>query len=154
MTFLVETFPCLQHLAKLIPSPDQLHPVVQSEVVPMKILFRDEKYKAETIEILSQLLKDAGLSGDQKVTITVTKIVNVSIVRTTLNTSLVSRPYFMGMRLPKYTNAVYIQIQQIVVGDQLTCKNIRGCKLWRMTENHPKDRLSWSCETPGVHNTQ
>jgi hypothetical protein len=141
MTFLVGTFSCLQHLAKL----------VQSEVVPMKILFRDEKCKAETIAILSQLLKDAGLSGDQKVT---TKLVNVSIVRTTLNTSLVSRPYFMGMRLPKYTNAVYIQIQQIVVGDQLTCKNIRGCKLWRMTENHPKDRLSWSCETPGVHNTQ
>lgn len=37
MTFLVEMFPDLKHLAKLIPTPDPLHPVVPSEVVPMKI---------------------------------------------------------------------------------------------------------------------
>ena len=37
----------------------------------------------------------------------------------------------------------------MVVGDQLTCKVIRGCKLWRATEKHPKDRLSWARETPG-----
>ena len=67
MSFLVEMFPCLEHLATLIPKPDPLHPVLPSEVVPMKILFRDEKYKTETIEILSQLLKDAGLSASQKV---------------------------------------------------------------------------------------
>ena len=36
--------------------------------------------------------------------------------------------------------------------DQLTCKNIRGCKLWRATEPLSKDRLSWARETPGGHN--
>lgn len=67
MTFLAENFPSLKHLLKLIPSQEPLHPVLPSEVVPMKILFRDEKYRSETIEILSQLLADAGLTGHQQV---------------------------------------------------------------------------------------
>jgi hypothetical protein len=67
MTCLVENFPSLSHLRKLIQPPEPLHTVLPSEVIPMKILFRDEKYKSETIEILSQLLIDAGLSGDQQV---------------------------------------------------------------------------------------
>ena len=67
MTFLVESFSSLKHLHNLLPTQEPLHPVLPSEVVPMKILFRDEKYKSETIEILSQLLADARLSGDQQV---------------------------------------------------------------------------------------
>ena len=31
------------------------------QVVPMKVLFKDEKYTAETIDILSQIAKDAKL---------------------------------------------------------------------------------------------
>ena len=46
---------------------------------------------------------------------------------------------------------IVLIIQQVVIGDQMTCKNIRGCKLWRASEAHPKDRLTWSCEMPGVH---
>lgn len=69
MRFLVDTFPSLKHLAELIPPTESLHPVAKSEVVPMKILFKDEKYKSVTIEILTQLLVDAGLSGDEQVTI-------------------------------------------------------------------------------------
>ena len=69
MTFLAEIFPSLQHLAKLIPTQEPLHPVLKSEVVPMKILFKDEKYKSETIDILSLLLDDAGLCGNQQVKI-------------------------------------------------------------------------------------
>ena len=38
---------------------------------------------------------------------------------------------------------------QIVVGDQLTCKNIRGCGLWRLPEVDPKDKLTWAHEVPG-----
>ena len=38
-----------------------------------------------------------------------------------------------------------------MIGDQLTCKNIRGCKLWRQPENDPKERLTWANEIPGVH---
>ena len=33
----------------------------------MKILFKDEKYKSETIDILSQLMCDANLSGSHQV---------------------------------------------------------------------------------------
>ena len=33
----------------------------------MKILFKGEKYKDETIKILTQLLTDANLSGDNQV---------------------------------------------------------------------------------------
>ena len=67
MRFLVETFPKLKHLSKLIPPREPLHPVAKSEAVPMKILFKDEKYKSVTIEILSQLLSDADLSGNEQV---------------------------------------------------------------------------------------
>ena len=67
MSFLVETFPSLKHLAKLIPPVDPPHPVAKSQVVPMKVLFKDEKYKSVTIDILAQLLVDAGLSGDEQV---------------------------------------------------------------------------------------
>ena len=38
----------------------------KSNVVPMKILFKDEKYKSETTEILTRLVKDAELSGNQR----------------------------------------------------------------------------------------
>ncbi len=33
----------------------------------------------------------------------------------------------------------------------MTCKNIRGCKLWRQSELRVKDRLAWACEVPGKH---
>ena len=35
----------------------------------MQILFKDEKFKAETIEILSDLMKDAGIYGEPQVNI-------------------------------------------------------------------------------------
>ena len=62
----METFPNLKHFAVVIPPMEPLHPVVKSEVVPMKILFKDEKYKSATIE---KLLVDACLSGNQQVNI-------------------------------------------------------------------------------------
>ena len=37
----------------------------------------------------------------------------------------------------------------MVVGDQLTCKVIRGCKEWRLSEPDIKERLIWVNETPG-----
>lgn len=67
MNFLVSTFPSLKSLAKLIPPVSPPHPVAKSEIVPMKVLFKDEKYKSVTIEILEQLLIDAGLSGHEGV---------------------------------------------------------------------------------------
>ena len=67
MRFLVETFPNLKNLETLIPPKEPLHPVARSEAIPMKILFKDEKFKSVTIEILSQLLTDADLSGTDQV---------------------------------------------------------------------------------------
>ena len=67
MLHVVETFPNLKHLCKFIPPGESLHPIAKSEVVPMKILFKDEKCKSETIEILTQLLTDVGLLGDEQV---------------------------------------------------------------------------------------
>ncbi len=42
------------------------------------------------------------------------------------------------------------KIMQVVIGDQLSCKNIRGSKLWRQTEVKPIDTLKWAHETPGI----
>ena len=66
MHVLVEEFPSLTDLQQVLPSSDT-HAVGRSNVVPMKILFNDEKYKSETTEILTRLVKDANLSGKPEV---------------------------------------------------------------------------------------
>ena len=67
MEILVTEFRSLAALQHLLPQPQPIHPVQKSEVAPMKILFKDEKYKDETIDILTQLTKDAKLTGDPQV---------------------------------------------------------------------------------------
>ena len=67
MEVLVEKFDCLAHLKPLVPCRQSPHPVKQRTVVPMSILFKDEKYKAETVEIIRELMADAKLSGDPQV---------------------------------------------------------------------------------------
>lgn len=37
----------------------------------------------------------------------------------------------------------------MVVGDQLTCKNIRAMKTWVQTEVESTQRLQWAHEVPG-----
>lgn len=126
MEFLATEFKSLADLKHLIPSQQSLHPVQKSVVVPMKVLYRDEKYKSETIDILTQLMTDAQLTGDPQVPPS-------SCIQ--LHTSL----WLLY-------NYVYTQI---VIGDQLTCKVIRGCKVWRQIELDAKDRLNWAHEIPG-----
>ena len=66
MRVLIEEFPALSYLDALLPteeSPD----ISRSNDVPMKILFKDEKYIAETTEILTRLATDAELSGKPEV---------------------------------------------------------------------------------------
>lgn len=121
MNFLVKEFKDLAGLKKYVPPRDLLHPVKKSEVVPMKVLFKDEKYTSETIDILSQFMNDASLNGDSQVH----------------TLSLTARTDYIA------------DCQQIVVGDQMTCKNIRGSKLWRQTEINAMDRLGWVNEVPG-----
>ena len=69
MEFLVEEFKLLHSLKPLVPSLQTQHPAKVPCVAPMSILFRDEKYKAETIEIIRQLMDDAKLSGNSQVCI-------------------------------------------------------------------------------------
>ena len=67
MGFLVEALTCLQDLQPFVPAIESLHQPQKSQVTPMKLLFRDKKYKSDTIQILSQLIRDADLSGDPQV---------------------------------------------------------------------------------------
>ena len=67
MNFLVKEFKDLAGLKKYVPEHVLLHPIEKSEVVPMKVLFEDEKYTSETIDILSRLMEDASLTGDSQV---------------------------------------------------------------------------------------
>lgn len=71
MEFLVERFDALHSLKSLVPTPQSPHPVKTTVVAPMPILFRDEKYKSETIEIIRQLMADAKLSGNSQVNLMV-----------------------------------------------------------------------------------
>ncbi len=67
MNFLVREFRGLSGLREHIPEEVPLHPVEKTVVVPMKVLFKDEKYTSETIDILTQLMEDAALTGDSQV---------------------------------------------------------------------------------------
>ena len=67
MGFLVKMFSSLHDLEKFIPVVNTIHPVQKSDVAPMKLLLKDEKYKSETIDILTQIYEDGDLSGDQQV---------------------------------------------------------------------------------------
>lgn len=67
MEFLVEEFDCLHDLKQYVPCRQSPHPVRSPTVAPMPILFRDEKYTAETVEIIRELMADAKLSGNSQV---------------------------------------------------------------------------------------
>ena len=66
------------NLKEFVPSREVVHPIEKSVVVPMKILFKDEKYKSETIEILQQLMDDADLKGLYQVNNTLYKMTSVT----------------------------------------------------------------------------
>ena len=63
MEFLVNNFADLTNLCKFLLQVEPIHSTEKSEVVPMKVLFKDEKLKNETIDILSKLMLDANLDG-------------------------------------------------------------------------------------------
>ena len=67
MEVLVTDFKSLNSLKHLVPSRESPHRLQKYVAVPMKVLFRDEKHKAETIEIYSDLVKDAALTGNPQV---------------------------------------------------------------------------------------
>ena len=61
MEFLVKHFPSLAELNQFLPCKHQIHPVKRSQVVPMKLLFKDEKQKSKTIDILTQPFSDGNI---------------------------------------------------------------------------------------------
>ncbi len=63
--FFVDTLDSLKHLRSSNHSP--VTHVQKSVVIPMKLLFRDEKYTDENIMILHQLISDAKLTGTHQV---------------------------------------------------------------------------------------
>ena len=67
MEFLVEEFQSLKGLKSFVPPIQSLHPVSKPTVAPMAILFKDEKYKDKTIEIMQALMEEAKLSGTPQV---------------------------------------------------------------------------------------
>ena len=67
MEFLVEEFSSLKHLQSIVPAHQCPHPIQTPKVAPMAILFKDEKYTAQTIDIIRQLMDDANLSGKSEV---------------------------------------------------------------------------------------
>ena len=66
MSFVVKEFASLSDLAQFVPSDSSL-PIQKSEVVPLRLLFRDEKSIDETIQILVQYIQDAELDGTPQV---------------------------------------------------------------------------------------
>ena len=43
----------------------------------------------------------------------------------------------------------YSTNNKVAIGDQLTCKNMRGAKLWQLPKINPVHRLQWVNEVPG-----
>lgn len=78
MEFLVQEFASLKELQDHLPTRQSPHPVKKATVAPMSILFKDEKYKAATIEIIRQLMEDAKLQGAAQVCIHPTQVVQVN----------------------------------------------------------------------------
>ena len=63
MRYMVSAFSTFSDLKQFVTDETPLHPVVKTEVVPMKVLFRDEKYVSETIEILTDIGKGCTTIG-------------------------------------------------------------------------------------------
>ena len=66
MQVITENFPSIGSLKKFLPSPEITCPH-KSVVVPQKVLFRDEKYTDENIQILRQYIKDCKFTGNPQV---------------------------------------------------------------------------------------
>ena len=64
---LVEEFPTFSNLRHFVAIPDRSSSVYKSRIVPMKLLFRDEKYTNENIQILQQFSRECNLTGSPQV---------------------------------------------------------------------------------------
>ena len=67
MQLLVTEFDSLSNLSRYLPPETLVFPAAKTNVVPMRLLFRDEKYTSENVEILRETAKDANLQGSPQV---------------------------------------------------------------------------------------
>ena len=67
MEVLATEFSSLRKLKDLVPPRQSPHAVKKSLIAPMKVLFKDEKCKSDTIDILSDIMKHAALTGNPQV---------------------------------------------------------------------------------------
>ena len=65
--FLVSEFADLLELRPFLPELHPTDPVKKSEIIPMRILYKDEKYIAENVSILLDLVRDANLIGNHRI---------------------------------------------------------------------------------------
>ena len=65
--FITSQFDDLHDLQPFLPGTPTPESVKKTEVVPMRLLFRDEKYVAENVAILGDLVRDANLTGNHQV---------------------------------------------------------------------------------------
>ena len=64
---LVAEFPTFSNLRQFVATPDRSSAVHKSTVVPMKLLFKDEKYTDENIQILQEYSRECNLTGSPQV---------------------------------------------------------------------------------------
>ena len=93
----------LTYLQALLPSLPERVGRGRSNVVPMKILFKDEKYKSEKLKFSRNSQRMQNCQERQR--------------------------YCSMINVVDFATVSYAT--QVVVGDQLTCKNVRGAKRWR-----------------------
>ena len=67
MQLLVTEFDSISNLSRYLPPETPVFPAAKTNVVPMQLLFRDEKYTSENVEILRETAKDANLQGSPQV---------------------------------------------------------------------------------------
>ena len=67
MQLLVTEFDSLSDLKRHVHPEEPLFPATKTNVVPMRLLFRDENYTSENVEILKETAKDANLHGNPQV---------------------------------------------------------------------------------------
>ena len=80
MQLLVTEFDSLSDLKRHIPPEEPLFPATKTNVVPMRLLFRDEKYTSENVEILKEMAKDANLHGNPQVINTQSALIRIKYV--------------------------------------------------------------------------
>ena len=96
MRIMVEEFPTFKNLSKFVASLDQSSAVHNSTIVPMKLLFKDEKYTDDNIQILQEYITECNLAGNPQVC-SILKVIYL------------------------YTYCTVLHLRQVFVGDQATC---------------------------------